>query len=542
MASPLRRLLTPLANGLFLLSSFPAWYRFQKARKNLAATQKSVLLRLLQENKYSKFGRENGFANISNTEEYLQKIPIAKYEDLAPYIELLKRGEQGVLTQERVHMFEPTSGSSSATKYIPYTQTLLGQFQEAVGAWIFDLYTSFPNLILGRAYWCVTPLAPREKETEGAIPVGMEEDSAYFGGLRHLVLSLLLVMPKEVTRIKSRLNFQYITLLFLLAADDLSLISAWSPTFLISLLEPLGKWKEQLADDLEFGTLAPPEVMDVELREQLSSYLSKRKRRAQEVRQAKDAGELWPLLRLVSTWADWTAANYVGPLKSLFAEAHFQPKGLLATEGVVTFPLVGEERGAPLAATSHFFDFVDEEGAVFLAHQLDEGKTYTVNLTTGGGLYRYQLGDRVLVKAFLDDLPLLTFVGRASLVADWFGEKLNEVHVKEVLSALFGDDEFPHFIMLALEHRPKPHYVLWLSKARDGLAEELETRLCENHHYAGCRKIGQLEAAEIAVISQERALAAIVERGRAEERREGDLKPLLLSRRADWSAYFEPSQ
>ena len=59
----------------------------------------------------------------------------------------------------------------------------MGQFQEAVGPWIFDLYTSYPHLLAGRAYWCITPLAPREKETAGAIPIGMEEDAAYFGGL-----------------------------------------------------------------------------------------------------------------------------------------------------------------------------------------------------------------------------------------------------------------------------------------------------------------------------------------------------------------------
>ena len=537
MATPLRSLLTPLCNLLFLASSFPAWYRFKKAATDLRKTQERVLLQILQDNCYSKFGRHHDFAAIDCTEDFLSKVSVNSYEDLAPYIELIKRGEQGVLTQERVHMFEPTSGSSAATKYIPYTHTLLAQFQEAVGPWIFDLYTNYPELLRGRAYWSITPLAPKEKETEGAIPIGMEEDSAYFGGLRHLVLSLLLVMPKEVAKIRERENFQYTTLLFLLAADDLSLISAWSPTFLLSMLEPFSKWREQLADDLEFGTLAPPNPMNEELRAILTSYLSKRPRRARQVRKSANGERLWPKLGLVSAWADWTAARYVEKVKSLFPQAKFQAKGLLATEGVVSFPLVGQDRGAVLAATSHFFDFIDKDGEVRLAHQLVEGESYEVNITTGGGLYRYRLGDKVQITGFYGQLPLMRFAGRTTLISDWFGEKLNEQHVQTVIAELFPSD--PEFALLALEHEPKPHYVFWCSEECERLVERLEQQLCQNHHYAGCRKLGQLEKLEVRQIEASKALAAIVKRGEAEGKREGDLKPSLLERRADWQSWFQ---
>ena len=537
MASPLRSLLTPLCNLLFLASSFPAWYRFKRSVTDLRKTQERVLQKIVQQNRYSKFGREYDFAAIDCAEDFLKKVSVNSYEDLSPYIELIKKGEQGVLTQERVHMFEPTSGSSAATKYIPYTQTLLAQFQEAVGPWIFDLYSNFPPLLCGRAYWSITPLAPKEKETAGAIPIGMEEDAAYFGGLRQLVLSLLLVMPKEVAKIRDRENFQYTTLLFLLAADDLSLISAWSPTFLLSVLEPFSKWRNQLADDLEFGTLGPPNQMNEELRHTLTNYLSKAPSRARQVRKSEDGKELWPKLGLVSAWADWTAARYVDKVKRLFPGARFQPKGLLATEGVVSFPLVSQNSGAVLAATSHFFDFIDKDGEVHLAHQLVEGESYEVNITTGGGLYRYRLGDKVEITGFYGELPLMRFVGRTTLVSDWFGEKLNEQHVQAVLDELFA--KHPEFALLALEHEPKPHYVFWCSEECTQMLAALEEQLCQNHHYAGCRKLGQLEKLEVCQIDASKALTAIVKRGEKEGKREGDIKPSLLDRRADWKSWFQ---
>ena len=47
-----------------------------------------------------------------------------------------------------------------------------------------------------------------------------------------------------------------------------------------------------------------------------------------------------------------------------------------------------------------------------LAHELERGRTYSVVVTTGGGLYRYRLGDLVNVVGFEAGCPLLRFVGR----------------------------------------------------------------------------------------------------------------------------------
>ena len=72
-----------------------------------------------------------------------------------------------------------------------------------------------------------------------------------------------------------------------------------------------------------------------------------------------------------------------------------------------------------------------------------------VVLTTGGGLYRYQLRDEVEVVGFFRRCPLLRFLGKSDRVSDLVGEKLAEAHVQGVLDRLLAAAELqPRFALL----------------------------------------------------------------------------------------------
>ena len=89
-------------------------------------------------------------------------------------------------------MLEPTSGSTAATKYIPYTAGLKAEFQRAIAPWIVDVYRHYPRLLRGQAYWSVTPVMHDNQYTPGGMPIGFEDDSEYFGPLqRYLIQSLM---------------------------------------------------------------------------------------------------------------------------------------------------------------------------------------------------------------------------------------------------------------------------------------------------------------------------------------------------------------
>ncbi len=45
-----------------------------------------LLLRILEQNKDTEYGRKYGFANIHSIEEYQKKVPVSVYDDYAGYI------------------------------------------------------------------------------------------------------------------------------------------------------------------------------------------------------------------------------------------------------------------------------------------------------------------------------------------------------------------------------------------------------------------------------------------------------------------------
>src|SRR5262249_22262248 len=137
--------------------------------------------------------------------------------------------------------------------------------------------------------------------------------------------------------------------------------------------------------------------------------------RLKTAHRARTPGErhalLWPRLRVISCWADGNSAPAARRLAALFPHATIRAKGLIATEGFVSLPWE-ECGGAVLAVRSHFLEFLQADAVgrpdatcPQLAHELEPGYAYSVVLTTGGGLYRYHLGDVVAVVGRVRDCP-----------------------------------------------------------------------------------------------------------------------------------------
>jgi len=144
-----------------------------------------------------------------------------------------------------------------------------------------------------------------------------------------------------------------------------------------------------------------------------------------------------------------------------------------------------------------------------LAHELITGKTYRVIVTTGGGLYRYALGDLVRVTGFIQDAPCLRFIGREGNVSDLFGEKLQGAFVEGVIRrALAHQNINPRFFLLApvVGAMPKPAYTLFLEADTISdaaiLQRNLEEGFGKNFHYKHCRRLGQLSGARIFQINR----------------------------------------
>jgi hypothetical protein len=534
--------LTRLANLAWIAANSDGHKRFHTALADPEGTQREVLEGLVQRNAATAFGRLHGFPAIRTAEEFQERVPLAVWEDYEPWVERIAAGEAGVLTKAPVRILELSSGSSAAAKRIPYTADLQRDIRRAVAPWICDTYQRYPMLTRGPGYWSITPPALEEARARPSkIPVGFEEDGEYLGGFWKRLAGATMAVPGAIRLVRDIDSFRYVTLLFLLRRADLALFSVWHPSFLTLLLGALPRFWEALVRDVERGTLTPPSPLADRVRSPLARFLSPLPDRAAEIRRLGPdyPGLLWPQVAMVSCWGDAHAALHLPEVQRLFPAAAVQPKGLIATEAFVTIPYAGRH---PLAIRSHFFEFLLEggDGRPRLAHELETGDVASLVVTTGGGLYRYRLQDRVAVDGFVGPTPSLRFLGKEGHVSDLRGEKLQESFVAGALARTFeGLRLSPRFALLAPNDEEPPGYILYVEvpEPPPTLAATLDAELSANPQYRLCVALGQLAPAKVFRIEKDGA-ARYLEHRRGRGQRLGDVKPLALSNETGWSRVF----
>lgn len=414
------------------------------------------LAKIMSNNCHTVYGKQYDFCDVKNIADFQSKVPLTTYEDYASYIERIKSGEQNVLTAEKVLLLEPSSGSTSARKLIPYTKGLKREFSSAVGKWLWNLNKHFPRLKYGKMYFSITPPA----STDGI--VGFHKDEEYIGGLLGKIIAKKLCIPDMQG------DFWANTIDCIKRAKHLRLVSIWNPTFLLIMLE--------------------------------NANMTGR--------------ELFPALEVISCWADGNSAPLAKKLQKAFPNAYIQPKGLLATEGIMTIPIEGVGRRL---TDVHFFEFIDKNGDIRLKDDLDVGGEYEIVLTTSGGLYRYNMQDIVRYNGNY----CFDFVGKSGNISDYFGEKLNEMHVRKVI-------ENEGFRLLVPNGN---RYTLYSETDVD--VGVIDQQLRENFHYDYCRNLGQLEKVELVKVQngEQQYIDNCLRFGM----RLGDIKPTYLSNKEGWT-------
>src|SRR5258708_19203770 len=302
------------ANLLWFFYSAAMSRKWKRAASTVSETQWTVVKHIVSENVETEFGREHHFTEIASVEAYQHSIPIRSYEDLKPYIERIAEGHPRVLTAEPTRQFAVTSGSTQASKLIPYTKALVNEFQEGLDPWVYYLFRSFPSLLLGKTYWSVTPIGDRKSYTTGGIPIGFDDEQQYFSSFTRWVLNSIMAVPSQLAQLRDMETFRYVTLRLLLQEKSLSWISVWNPSFMTLLLDPLSEWFDQLTEDIRNGALSVAPKIELPLRDAILPLCRSNPERAKELAslraacqgkpftEANAAGKtlyeaIWPALR-----------------------------------------------------------------------------------------------------------------------------------------------------------------------------------------------------------------------------------------------------
>lgn len=453
---------------------------FRNQCSNLKMNQEKILIETLRDS--------FDYDQINSLDEFRQNIPIQKYRDISDKINIAVACNKSI-SKDKIKYFQPTSGSTSKEKWIPYTERFLKELNSASLTWICDIYKNFPKVKNGKQYWSLSWLPEEIRKKR------KNDDLEVLNFFEKILLKNIMALKWDVSHFPSAYTSMLGTCIGLVNTRDLTLISIWSPTYLLSLLNFIKVNKELIIemckkkdwdDELNLKEFKFPKVCKTNL-----NFLIK-----WNGHNISELANLWPNLALISCWDSSTSKKWALEIKGIFPNVPIQGKGLWATEGVVSIPFEGKY---PLSYLSHFYEFQTlDTGEIKFSWELKIGDIVKPILTTGSGLYRYMMEDRILVKDFLGEVPCFEFLGRVSEV-DMVGEKISYEVTEQIINELEEKYEIDAYFFIADSKVNKPKYKLVIKDSNNklDLSQYIENRLLENFHYKVAREMGQLEHAEV---------------------------------------------
>ena len=448
-------------------------------------------LEKIQRQKLDQFLKQHTSQNLSY-ERFAEQYPLTRYTHWKEKIEQSRQSGKNCLGFGKIVRFQPTSGSSEALKFIPYTQHFLNELDEAIGLWLSNLYRQYPQLKNSTHYWSVSWLPESQRKLlENS---NLNDDSALLNVSKRVLSKITQSVPPDIALAESAEDAMFATAVFLVADKNLGMISVWSPTFALQLLDIIEQYQEEIVRVLKTGQW--PRQGLAYLQVPKSSEQSYKLQRL-NLKESSAWKELWPKLTLISSWDTASAERWAKDLQDRVANVAFEGKGLWATEGVVTIPFADR---FPLSYQSHFYEFILQGSEqVVPAWQLKLGDIVSPVITTGSGLIRYVIDDELEVVDFYQSIPCFRFLGR-KMTVDLVGEKLDHNAAVKILAEFKQEDYLP-ISLLGIENcsQKKPHYIM-LSEGnihKQPSTAALDQLLKENFHYELARNLGQLDEPEV---------------------------------------------
>lgn len=432
----LKKLLSKAAMRLIVIKGNSSLRHLEKSSLNPMRENEKLLKKILKANANTVYGKQHGFAEIKNLDDFRKKVPVSAYEDFAPYIEREKNGEKNVLTSSKILGYSRTSGSSGVPKYIPATSASIKAYVKytwtrALALAVKELNRQGKTYKPGRGVF----LSPATNEK---LPSGLPcSNIAEIGAMRYgFLYPFILTIPTGNLFDMHDGDYIYNIYRFALSDADATFIFSVFFSINVSQLAYLRSHWQIIVDDIEKGTISDSIDINPALRKVLKKKISPMPERAAYLRKQFEQGfddtllkRLWPNLTMISSIGNASfkpAADYV---RSVAGDIPFDFSIYGASEGLVAACYELENTNMQLLTDSCFYEFIpagEETDEVLMLDQLEDGKQYELLITTQAGLYRYHLKDVVEVKGFRNKTPLISFVYRKGQYFNIAGEKFSE--------------------------------------------------------------------------------------------------------------------
>lgn len=348
--------------------------RTRRALANPLATQAGLLARITALYAPTELGRALGLGAIDGPQAFRDRVPVTEEPFYRPFFEkVLAENPPDVVMPGRLQYMARTSGTSQASKHVPYTPALIKAFKRFETRVTMHAMRDLNNYSLLGGKLLITSGSPVCDVTPQGLTVG-------FGS--GIMASMAPAMAKELVR----------------------------PTRPVM---ELGNWEAKIdatvreAQPLDIRVMTGVPIFVIPILERLLAHA------AEQGRPAANAGELWPNLG-VYIWSGSPIGLYEERLRRLFGPRVKFREIYACTEAAIGHQYKDGEPGLVLDVENTYFEFQPADSPLDTPRlglgEVQLGVPYRLLITTLGGLCAYRLGD--VVEFVSLDPPQVRILGR----------------------------------------------------------------------------------------------------------------------------------
>jgi len=385
----------PIINSIINWINFKRIYEIDLFKKHPFETQREVLFDLLHEARDTNFGGKYDFKSITTEQEFKKRVPIQRYEDFAPCVDRLMKGEKNLLWPGEIKWFAKSSGTTNdKSKYIPVSKQSLEDVHYRGIKDVFSLYMK--NNPESKV------LSGKTLTLGGSHRVNNFNNNSYFGDLSAILLE----------------NTPFWSDFYRTPPTEVALIEEFE--------EKVGKIIEQSLGENVTSLAGVPSWYLVLLRRVLATTGK------------KNILEVWPNLEVFIHGGikfDPYREQYLRIIPSdtmHYMETYNASEGFFAIQD-------DPERDDMLLMLDYgiYYEFVpmdhysEENPETLSLEEVETGENYALVISTNGGLWRYIIGDTI---RFTSKNPFkIKITGRTKHFINAFGEEVIVDNAEEAL-------------------------------------------------------------------------------------------------------------
>jgi hypothetical protein len=386
-----------------ILTSIISWvnvkrlHQIELFKKYPFDVQLEVFTKLVEQAARTTWGIQYGYDSISTVKDYQERVPVSTYDDLKPYINRLREGEQNLLWPSEIKWFAKSSGTTSdKSKFIPVSNEALEECHFRGGKDVIAFYTKERpdnGILKGKAL-----------TLGGSAQINKFSNESYFGDLSAVIIE----------------NLPFWAHFIRTPAAEIALIPDFE--------EKLERITRHTVNENVTSIAGVPSWNLVLLRAILD-FTGK-----------DNILEVWPNLELF-THGGISFTPYREQFRKLipsdkmnYLETYNASEGFFGIQDELD-----RDDMLLMLDLGVFYEFIpvdrmeDPHPPCYTVNEVEKGINYAMVITTNGGLWRYLIGDTVMFTSLQPHRIKIT--GRTKFYINAFGEELIHENAENALMA-----------------------------------------------------------------------------------------------------------